>query len=489
MILNRTGYSLPKNDPLCSAFIDELKQELTVKPKVNEEFGKASEFPVWRENTTRFYVPKHYGLQKLGIPNKVDPSILGDNAPGLLNFNGSLFPQQVDVAEAFMASTKDPLKMGGILELPCGFGKTTITLNLLHRIGRKAIVICHKEFLMNQWRERIKGFLPDASIGLIQQDKADVKGRDIVLCSLQSLAQRTYPKEVFSGFGVIVADECHHIAAEVFSRAMPKITCAISIGLSATLERKDGLTNVIRWFLGSTIYEISNREGVEVNVHQVRYYDPDPEYCDEIYVKRNVISVPLMVNKVISYAPRNGKLIDEIRRLNLIKDPNRKVLILSERRKHLNTIENLLVESGEVLADDVGYYVGGMTEAQHKASSLKKVILATGQIASEGFDVPALNTLVLASPPMSAAIKQVVGRILRGHQSRDTKPVVLDFVDDFSIFRRYASTRASYYRENGYKILNEHGDEVVARKKAGGNKKEKEKAKEMFPTECLFQDD
>ena len=126
-------------------------------------------------------------------------------------------------------------------------------------MGLKALVIVHKDFLLTQWRERIEQFLPDARVGLIKATKFDIKHKDIVLASLQSLSMKSFDEDAFEEFGLVAADECHHLSAEVFSRALPKVTVPYMLGLSATLNRKDGLRKVFEWYLGGVVYSNSLR--------------------------------------------------------------------------------------------------------------------------------------------------------------------------------------------------------------------------------------
>ena len=79
-----------------------------------------------------------------------------------------------------------------------------------------------KIILLNQWKERISQFAPDAEIGIIKQNKVNISGKDIVLAMLQSISIKDYPDDTFSSFGFTIIDECHHIGAEVFSRLYRK---------------------------------------------------------------------------------------------------------------------------------------------------------------------------------------------------------------------------------------------------------------------------
>ena len=141
-----------------------------------------------------------------------------------------------------------------MLELFCGFGKTVLALKVIAELKKKTLVIVHKSFLMDQWQERIKQFLPTARVGIIQGETIDTEDKDIVLGMLQSISMKEYPHSLFQEFGLTILDEVHHLSAEVFSRALFKIVTQYMLGLSATMKRKDGLTHVFKMFLGDVIY-------------------------------------------------------------------------------------------------------------------------------------------------------------------------------------------------------------------------------------------
>ncbi len=135
---------------------------------------------------------------------------------------------------------------GGLLDLPCAWGKTSASLYIISQLKKKTIVIVHKEFLMNQWIERIQQFLPNAKIGKIQGQVIDIEGKDIVLGMLQSLSMKDYPASMFDSFGLTIIDEVHHISSEVFSCALFKLVTKYTLGLSATMNRSDGTTKVFK---------------------------------------------------------------------------------------------------------------------------------------------------------------------------------------------------------------------------------------------------
>lgn len=446
--LSPMGYGIPKlgNERL----VECLKEKLTVSPKVNPDMPNAKEvsYPLWRENSKKLYIPKCYGLSMFGAPS-VNTISVGEDAPGLV-FQGTLRAEQQAPVDAFLKAARDPQKMGGIISIQCGGGKTVLGLYLASVFKKRTIIVCHKEFLMNQWRERIEMFLPKAKVGLIKQSKVDVDGKDIVIASLQSIAMRDYDPSIFKSFGFACYDECHHLSAEVFSKAMAKITVPVTLGLSATLNRKDGLRKVFEWYLGKPVFKGGKREDTQLIVRSCPYYEPDPAYGRELHMYNNKLNVAGMITAICAYPPRTLHILDILQEV-LDKEPNRKTLILSDRRAHLKEFERLikLRKMGTV-----GYYIGGMTEDQLNESKTKDIILATVSMAAEGMDIPVLNTLILASP--ISDVEQSVGRIQRQKpHEREYVPLVIDIWDQFSIFHRQGSKRRAFYKKQGYVIESE----------------------------------
>jgi len=448
--LSPNGYSLPKSD-FTAEELATLKRELTAVPLVAG--GKPSvggppqqSFHVWQESATRIYLPKCFGLARFGAPAK-DTLPTGSALPSSLRFRGEIRPEQAPAVEAFMTAAADPLRRGGIVSLPCGGGKTVIALNIVARVAKKTMIIVHKDFLLRQWHERISAFLPDARVGLVKAKTVNVRDKDVVIASLQSLSMKEYADDdIFAGVGLLIIDEVHRTGTEVFSRALQKASVSCCLGLSATVERKDGMTKVFSWFIGGVVYARAPATDDRVDVALCTYNHSSPEYGDVPEISGSgKPNVSRMINNVTSFPPRTRAMCDAILEV-LHREPRRRVLVLSDRKQHLRDIADRLSTS-----TTVGMYVGGMKAADLEASQDRTVILATYSFASEGFDVPGLDTLVLASPKTD--IEQSVGRVLRQRAAdRARVPLVLDVVDGFSVFRIQAQRRKAYYKKRGYRM-------------------------------------
>jgi len=453
----------------CAA-VDALIQELTLHAEdaYSRELGVLPKaLPVYRLYTsngvTTVIVPKFFGLKRFGLP---DGGAWEAPVPDRCfpSFNGVLrSDEQVRAVTAYLKAALDPLVSGGIITLPCGGGKTVVALRIAASLGVKTMIIVHKEFLIEQWRERIAQFLPDARVGLVKAAVVDVANKDIVMASLQSLSMKKYPPETFEDIGLLVVDECHRIGSEVFSRALFKVTCRYSLGLSATLERKDGMTKAIIHHLGppvvitntgeTTGHVVATPSKPVVTVHIVRYDDDAPAYCrDEVTYRKGPDGQPkkfanlsATLTNVCRHVPRTARVVSLI--VDAIEHaPTRKVLVLSDRKDQLCNISHML----DTANISNGFYWGESKSSDLQIVRTKQVICATFPYAAEGMDIPELDTLVLASP--KSDVVQSCGRILRSPVATNL-PVIYDIVDTFSgIFRAQARKRQNFYRSQQYRI-------------------------------------
>jgi len=427
MFIGNRGCTIPK-EMLSDTQQHEIRRKLTFK--VKQDYGEDKIIKAWRESPNTFYVPRFF---------KEAPSKLQEGTPIDVPFHGSIRPDQQKAIDAFLP------KQCGLLELPCGFGKTILALHLIHKIGRKTLVIVHKEFLLEQWVERIREFLPTATIGRIQGDTMDVN-KDIVIGMLQSISMKEYPKEVFRGFGFTIIDETHHIAAEVFSNALFHIVTPYMLGLSATMERKDGLTKVFKLFLGEVVYS-AQREKTTVYIEKIMYSHPDKDFNTVIQNFRGETNYTSMIKKISEFNPRKDFILDKIGKL--LQEPSTGQIMVLSHTKALLSYLHSGIEHRQL--GTVGYYVGAMKQSALKETETKKIVLATYAMAEEALDIKTLTTLILATPKTD--VTQAVGRILRVKHER---PTVIDIVDPHPTFQNQWNKRRAFYNKQGYTTTVSH---------------------------------
>ena len=422
-----------------------IKGTLTVKPYVPSVFVKpqyVTRYPVFQETAEHLYIPKHYGILHYG-PHTISTRDVEQTNPEYWKFTGVLRPIQHEVTDSFMK----PEPHDGIISLQTGGGKTVCGLYIASQLKLPTLVLVHNTFLRDQWLERISAFLPHARIGRVQGEITDIENKDIVVAMLQSLSMKDYPPATFKSIGLVIVDECHHIASEAFSQSIPKITSKYMLGLSATPERKDRLMHVINWFLGPILYKSDTADKVDdlVKVEYFEFVPPDKSFNEIILNQAGVMFTSLMINKVVEYEARNQFLIKILE--DVYEEKNRQILVLSDRVEHTQKIFDMLKEDIQKEACILSRKVSSADRTV--MMNTKRILIATYQMCKEGFDCPTLNTLLIATSRPD--VDQIVGRILRVEkEKRKVHPLILDIVDP--AFRRQFQERLQLYKKRNYTI-------------------------------------
>ena len=503
-VLTPKGYAIRKS-LLTDIERKRIETELRVSPSMHRSYqGKEDlSFRIYRESPERYYLPRRWAENTFGQP---DGSVLSDGkelSEEARVFTGTPYDYQTAIVNTFIKSAGTPYGGGGLICVPCGRGKTFMAIAIAAKLGRRFMVVVDKEFLMNQWKGEIEALMPGLKIGILQGDsqqfgsevvtakpltltelkqkardaglrvggtkeellarlaeaKIDVIPKtetieyDCTLCMIQTIARQDFSARAFSDYGFTIFDECHHLGAQHFSKTLMKIQTKTMLGLSATPKREDGLTKVFEWFLGEPVYWEKIREpDASVIVQPVFVTSQDTAYQHiPVNWKQEPIMGKLLTN-VVECVERTKQIGDLL--VNLCKDERRRILVLSERISHLNSIEALLE------GITVGYYIGGMKEDVREAgAATAQVLLATYAMASEAMNIKTLNCVILASPRKN--VEQSTGRILRVQASkRVVAPLIIDIVDVHGVYRSQWRKRCIYYRKCRYTISEEGKEEV-----------------------------
>jgi superfamily II DNA or RNA helicase len=455
--IGKRGYTIFTKD-LTSEDKIIIENELTFTPNSMDGYGdKPTPFPVfaYSKSGDKMFIPKYYGIQKFGEPqeNKINKHIKSIN----VTFKGELRPKQVEPVKVCLDSVKNN-GGGGILALSCASGKTVMSLYLISKLKVKTLVIVSKEFLAEQWKERIEQFLPDASVGILRSKKMEIDN-DIVIGMLQSVSMRDYPLEIYDTFGMVIYDEVHCVPSRIFSKALRRIQTKYHFGLSATPNRRDGMTKVTKMYIGPIIYKINKRKMIKnpknAEVIRVQFKNlPKNNFYRE---KKNFRGKPDIVKMItnICKCPKRISLISSIIRFLIIND-KRHVLVLSERVQYVKDIHQRVTEELDKNKQtfDIGYYIGETKPKERKISEKADLILATYSMAKEAMDIPILDTLIMVSSKGNVAVlEQCVGRVMRRESYPDNRPpLIIDIVDEFSSFSNQAWRRRDFYRKNQYPI-------------------------------------
>lgn len=319
-----------------------------------------------------------------------------------------------------------------------------MALKIISLLQKKTLIIVHKEFLMNQWIERAQEFVPSAKIGKIQGPVFDVEGKDIVIGMVQTLYDREFPDGAFDSFGLTIVDEVHRIGSEQFSKTLLRTITRYMLGISATVDRKDGLTRVIHMFMGPKIYSEERKSDDPVCVRAIDYISSCPEFNEVLYDMRGNPKYSTMISKLCDFGPRSDFIIRVIG--DLIKEnEDKQIMVLGHNRSLLKYLHDAIVYRGFAT---VGYYVGGMKQADLQKTEEQQIVLATYAMAAEALDIKTLSTLVMVTPKTD--IVQSVGRILR---VKHDNPIIVDIVDRHEVFQNQFRQRKTFYRKCNYRIV------------------------------------
>ena len=425
-----------------------IRKGLTVKPKAMDRYAVAdTEFPVYLESATRLYLPRMWARDTLG---PAASSVMEDGVklPATLTFSGKPYEYQENIIKMFLDADAN-----GLICVPCGKGKTFMALAIAFRLGVRFMVVVDKEFLLDQWAGEMRSLLPGIRIGRFQAAKAEVDpGQyDCTICMIQTIVQRQIPETMLRSYGFTIFDECHHLGAKHFSKVLSKLQTKHMLGLSATPTRDDGLTKVFEWHLGKPVYWEKKREADEtVSVELMRFSSDEIQYSDTPVNFRGEVILARLLTQIVSFQKRNVFIAERLK--GLIDDPNRRILVLSERIGHLEALETLLKPKVAELGRTMGYYIGGMkTATRELAASEAQILWATYAMASEAMNIKTLNTVLMASPRRK--IEQSTGRILRQRpEERSVDPLIIDVIDSHRPLQGQARQRILYYKKCGYKV-------------------------------------
>ena len=320
---------------------------------------------------------------------------------------------------------------------------TVMALKIIADLKKKTLIIVHKEFLMNQWIERIAEFLPGAKVGKIQAQVCEVEGCDIVIGMVQTLYDKDFGPAVMDGFGLTIIDEVHRIGSEQFSKTLFKTVTPYMLGISATVERKDQLTKVLYMFIGEKIYEEKRKNDDAVCVRAIEYRSADVAFNEPEVDFRGNTKYSTMITKLCEFGPRSDFIVRVLGDL-INEDPDSQIMVLCHNRSLLAYLFKAIQYRNIA---SVGFYVGGMKQADLQTTETKNIVLATYAMAAEALDIKTLSTLVMVTPKTD--IVQSVGRILR---VKHENPIIVDIVDKHDVFQNQWIQRRRFYKKCNYRI-------------------------------------
>lgn len=440
-----------------------VKSELILD---NPDFFKKEKMGKWTGNTPRkIWLYEHrsgmlripFGeLRKLWTLHSVksDWNIkIGDLSARKYNSRISLYDYQETALNRALAAKN------GVLVMPCGSGKTQTGLEIIARVGGRALWLTHTQDLLNQSYNRAKAVLDiDGSYGRITAGKVDI-GTHITFATVQTMCKLDLT-QYKDAFDVIIVDEAQHCYGSPtrvtqFYKVVTNLSARYKIGLTATPKRADGLERAMFALLGGVIHEVTKDEvkhttcPIRIDVRETGYM---PDY-NAVLTGDGTLDYTAIVGDMISNKERYAVILDAVRTCQT------SVLTLANR---ISYIERLDADFRSLGGKSVCLSTLGNSkkakEARKKAleqlnNGELDAVFATYQLAKEGLDVPNLKYVIFATPEKDeTTVIQSVGRVGRKADGKEYGTVI-DFVDDFGMYRGWAKKRRAYYKKIDATIL------------------------------------
>jgi superfamily II DNA or RNA helicase len=420
-----------------------MRMSVWDKPRV---IGCAENFPKHIALPRGCLEPAKELLRDNGIRCEIrDERFVGD--PIEITFAGSLRQDQESAVTAMLRHDT------GVLCAPTAFGKTVMAAALIAHRGVNALVLVHRTELLKQWQERLQTFLGVGKgvVGTIGGGKAKPTGK-IDIAVMQSLTRKGAINSLVERYAQVIVDECHHVGAVSFDAILRHAKAKFVLGLTATPIRRDGQQPIIFMQCGPIRHTAAPSE------------DAPHDLAVTPRFRSSLIDVPAdagiqdVFRQLANDPSRTAAVAKEVA---TAAQQGRKVLVLTERTEHVNAIAKAL---GELVP--APFVLHGRMSKKQRATVIEllsklpgeapRVLVATGKLVGEGFDHPALDTMVLAMPiSWRGTLQQYAGRLHREHATKSDVRII-DFVDaGHPALLRMWDKRQRGYRAMGYRVLPE----------------------------------
>ena len=329
----------------------------------------------------------------------------------------------------------DEIQGNAIVNAWVSWGKTITGLAIAKKLGQKTLVVTHTTTLRNQWEKDVEKCF-GIKAGRIGSGSFDTKS-PIVIGNIQSLYRKM--DDIKQVFGTVILDEMHHVSSPTFTRIVDEMPALNKIGLSGTLERKDGRHVVFRDYFGNDVHIPPKENYMTPKIHVIKSdirfldgaYTPWAERINHLaYNEEYVHSVSMIAAK---YAAEGHK-----------------VLVVSDRVAFLKACANLCGDKAVSITGDME--LTEREEVMEEIKENKNILFGTQSIFSEGISLNDLSCLVLGTPINNEPLlTQLIGRVIREKEGK-RQPVIVDIHLKGKTAARQANARLGYYIKQDYEV-------------------------------------
>ena len=330
----------------------------------------------------------------------------------------------------------DDLEDNCIVNAWVSWGKTFTALAIANKLGQKTLVVTHTLQLRSQWEKEVQkvfGITP----GVIGSGRFETDA-PIVIGNVQTLYRKV--DEIKDVFGTLILDEMHHVSSPTFTRLIDASKARYKIGLTGTMQRKDGRHVIFCDYFSSTVFKPPKENYLVPIVNILKSGIRFPDGHKIPWASRiNTIAYDWEYQNMVgvlaaSYAAKGHK-----------------VLVVSDRVDFLKQVNRLVGKNSICVTGDVPH-----TERPALIKQIfgegKDILFGTQSIFSEGISLDCLSCIILATPINNEPLlTQLIGRVIRKYENKP-QPVVVDIHLVGKTATRQANARMGYYMKQGYEV-------------------------------------
>ncbi len=369
-----------------------------------------------------------------------------DGAPLELKFSGELTAIQREASRALLEHDT------GVFVGPPGIGKTVLGTYLVAQRACSTLILVHRKPLLEQWVAQLAMFLhvDEKQIGQIGGGQRKSNGR-LDVGMIQSLVRKDKVDDLVADYGHVIVDECHHVPAMSFDRALSAVRARYLVGLTATPQRRDGHHAITQMQLGPIRFRVDAKSQAAHRPFEHRLIVRETGF--RTAGDSPNVGIQETYRALATDEPRNRRIVDDV--IAAVHE-GRSPILLTERKDHLQHFAKQL----RGFVRHIVVLQGGMTAKERLRSAdqlssipdtAERLVLATGRYLGEGFDDARLDTLFLAMPvSWKGTLIQYSGRLHRRHPAK-TEVRIYDYVDrEVPMLLRMFEKRLTTYRAIGY---------------------------------------
>ena len=329
----------------------------------------------------------------------------------------------------------DEVKDSCIINAWVSWGKTFTALAIANKLQQKTLIVTHTISLRSQWEkeaQKVFGITP----GIIGSGRYEIDA-PIVIGNVQTLYRRM--KDINNVFGTIILDEMHHVSSPTFTRIVDASKARYKIGLTGTMERKDGRHVIFRDYFNTNVYKPPKENYLVPKVNVIKSGIRFPDGAKTPWAARiNAIAYNWEYQNMIAllaakYAAQGHKVLVVSDRVDFLKQCNRLIG------------DNSICVTGQIPHEERPAMI-------KEIFTSKDILCGTQSIFSEGLSVDCLSCVILATPINNEPLlTQLIGRIIRIYEGKP-QPTIVDIHFEGKTARRQANARLGYYMKQSYEV-------------------------------------